>query len=85
MAFKENLERLMAGRGWKPVQLASAMIDAGGDVSFAAINSWLIGRTEPQARNLVLLADVFGVTTDELLRENGDSEPVASTNVNGEE
>lgn len=42
------------------------------DITPAAIYQWEKGQTFPEARRLAQLADLYGITVDELLRDNTD-------------
>lgn len=42
------------------------------NVSTSAVCQWESGKTFPEARRLAQLADVYGVTVDDLLREPSD-------------
>lgn len=46
--FKDQLQAALADRGWKPVQLAAAMSEAGFDVPQITIERWVEGANEPR-------------------------------------
>jgi transcriptional regulator with XRE-family HTH domain len=64
--FADNLRTLMAKRGWNQLQAAAAL-----SVSQANISRWLSQNHEPSADVLIRIANVFGVTLEELLRAPG--------------
>jgi transcriptional regulator with XRE-family HTH domain len=68
MAFKDNLRSLRESKGWTQAEAAKA---AG--VSFRSYQNWEIGGREPRLDALKNLASAFGVTVDELLKD--ESEP----------
>lgn len=76
MALKENITRLMAERGWKPVQLASALTDIGLYTSVPSVTNWINGINQPRPDAIVAIAQVFGVTPNDLLL---DTRPAAAT------
>ena len=45
-------------------------------VSDAAVYQWETGVTMPTAKRLIEIAKLYGVTVDDLLAENGSTEPV---------
>lgn len=64
-AFKDKLSALMKAKGESNYALAKAL-----DVSNSTIANWLNGETEPIRSHIRLLADHYGVTVDELLKED---------------
>ncbi len=60
--FKENLKALRAEAGLSQQGLASAL-----KISQSAVAKWELGKTEPTASMLGLLADYFHVSVDYLL------------------
>ena len=67
MAFKDNLQRLMDERGWKPVHLAAAVSDVGGEFPLITIERWLSGECNPHSNNVNLVAQALDVTPNDLL------------------
>ena len=61
-------------QGWSQEELAERL-----GVSRQAVSKWESGQTLPDMDKLLLLSEVFGVTTDYLLKEDvmvsGDSAP----------
>ena len=62
MKFGERLKELRMARGMSQMQLARAV-----GISQSAIAKWELGKTEPTASAIILLAGFFGETTDYLL------------------
>ena len=62
MKFKERLKELRTLKGLSQMQLARAV-----GISQSAIAKWELGKTEPTATAIILLAAFFGETTDYLL------------------
>lgn len=62
MKFKERLKELRTANGLSQMQLAQAV-----GLSQSAIAKWELGKTEPSASAIILLAAFFGETTDYLL------------------
>lgn len=86
MAFSEKLYALRKQRGLSQEELAEAL-----DVSRQAISKWESGRALPEAGKLLSVSEYFGVSLDELmkedahtpqeaLREEGHKEPAAEKN-----
>jgi transcriptional regulator with XRE-family HTH domain len=67
MGFKENIKRLRQAKGWTQAQAAQA---AG--VPFRTLQNWEAGSREPRLDALKKLAVAYGVTADELLRDDDD-------------
>lgn len=65
MKFEEKMVQLRKRQGLSQEALADRI-----GVSRQAVSRWELGATMPDAPNLVKLADLFGVTTDYLLRED---------------
>lgn len=66
----ENIKKLRESRKLKQEQLGNH-IGVGG----ATISSWGTGRTEPNMGNTQALADLFGISTDELIYGKKISSP----------
>ena len=62
MTFGEKLQRLRARKGLSQDALAELL-----DVSRQAVSKWERDETMPDPDKIVVLADLFGVTTDYLL------------------
>lgn len=62
MSFKENLKMLRTGRGIGQAALAKEL-----NTSLKTVSHWETGYTEPSICQLIMLADYFDVSLDELL------------------
>ena len=62
MKFKERLKELRVLHGLSQMQLANAT-----GISQSAIAKWELGKTEPTASAIILLAEYFGESTDYIL------------------
>jgi transcriptional regulator with XRE-family HTH domain len=71
MAFSEKLYELRKKRGLSQEELAEAL-----DVSRQAISKWESGRALPEAGKLLTVSEYFGVSLDELMKE--DAPPLHS-------
>ena len=72
MTFGEKLQSLRQRAGMSQDQLAERL-----EVSRQAVSRWERDETMPETDKVVALADIFGVTTDYLLRpqpESGEAE-----------
>ena len=63
MDFKENLIQLRKKANLSQEQLADKL-----NVTRQAISKWESGQTMPEADKILLLSDIFNVTTDRLLK-----------------
>jgi len=75
MKLGEKLQKLRKARGWSQEELAGEL-----GVSRQAVSRWESDETLPDAANILKLSDLFGVTTDYLLRES-QTETTAATAV----
>ena len=64
MALGEKLARLRKARGMSQEQLAEAL-----GVSRQAVSKWELGEAVPDVSRVVAMSELFGVTTDYLLKE----------------
>lgn len=74
MTFGEKLQRLRQKAGMSQDALAEQL-----NVSRQAVSRWERDETMPEAEKVILLADLFGVTTDYLLRSQAAEEPKEAT------
>lgn len=72
MTFGEKLQKLRAGAAMSQDALAERL-----GVSRQAVSRWERDEAMPEAEKIVQLAEIFGVTTDYLLREQPRQEPRA--------
>ena len=64
-ATAKNISRLMSEAGMTVNDFQKAV-----GVSIQAVYKWLNGKTLPTVDNLVIIADIFGVTIDDLIVKN---------------
>ena len=69
MIFAEKLKLLRKQQGWSQEELAARI-----PISRQAVSKWESGTAMPDTENVLALADLFGVFTDYLLREDCVSE-----------
>ncbi len=62
MKFAERLKELRAEKGLSQMQLANEL-----HISQSAIAKWELGKTEPTATAIILVAQYFNETTDYIL------------------
>ena len=74
MTFGEKLQALRKARGWSQEELATQI-----NVSRQALSKWESGASVPDTENVVALSRLFGVSTDYLLLENGETTAQAAT------
>ena len=68
MTFGEKLQALRKARSWSQEELATQI-----NVSRQALSKWESGASMPDTENVVALSRLFGVSTDYLLLENGET------------
>lgn len=61
--FKENLKLLRKMRNVSQTDLANSL-----GVSLKTVSHWETGYSEPSIEQILLIAEYFSVTTDELLK-----------------
>ena len=64
MTLGEKLQKLRKARGWTQEELAEKV-----GVSRQSLSKWESDSTLPDTANVIILADLFGVSIDYLLRE----------------
>ena len=69
MNFPEKLQKLRKERGWSQEELANRIT-----VSRQAVSKWELGTAVPDTDNIVQLSELFGVTTDYLIKAGLDSD-----------
>lgn len=70
MTLSEKILRLRTARGLSQGELAEKL-----EVSRQSVSKWETGQSTPDVDKIIKLADLFGVTTDYLLREQREEEP----------
>ena len=73
MTLGEKLQKLRKARGWTQEELSEKV-----GVSRQSLSKWESDGALPDTANIILLADLFGVTTDYLLREAEAVTPATS-------
>ena len=68
MAFSEKLYELRKKRGLSQEELAEAL-----DVSRQAISKWESGRALPETGKLLAVSEYFGISLDELMKEDAQT------------
>ena len=68
MTYGEKLQALRETRSWSQEELATQI-----NVSRQALSKWESGASVPDTENVVALSRLFGVSTDYLLLENGET------------
>lgn len=63
MTFSEKLSELRRSRGWSQEQLGEKL-----GVTRQTISKWELGTTTPEMEKLAAMSDLFGITTDELIK-----------------
>lgn len=74
MTLAEKLLKLRTDRGLSQGDLAEKL-----DVSRQSVSKWETGQSVPDLDKIIKLADLFGVTVDDLVREEGRPQPEVST------
>ena len=69
MKLSEKIVRLRKSKGWSQEDLAEQL-----NVSRQAISRWEGGTAQPDAGNVLQLSNLFGVTTDYLLKDDYESD-----------
>lgn len=74
MTLAEKLCKLRTDQGLSQGDLAEKL-----NVSRQSVSKWETGQSVPDLDKIIKLADLFGVTVDDLVREEGRPEPEQST------
>lgn len=64
--MKEKLRELMAAQNLNPEGLAVRLQQAGHKISYSSVTCWYYGRRTPDLPRAKALAEVLGVSLDEL-------------------
>ena len=72
MTLGEKLRSLRAEKGWDQEALAERL-----DVSRQAVSKWELDKTVPEVKYIVAISELFGVTTDYLLKDTAGPEAEA--------
>ena len=73
MILAEKIARLRKRNGWSQEELAEKI-----NVSRQAVSKWESAQTVPDLEKILMLGDLFGVTTDYLLKDEIESEEFSS-------
>lgn len=73
MKIHERISTLRRSRGWSQEELADRL-----DVSRQAVSKWESGGAMPEADKIIAMSEIFGVSTDYLLKDSGDDSASAS-------
>ena len=73
MILADKIARLRKKNGWSQEELAEKM-----NVSRQAVSKWESAQTVPDLEKILMLGDLFGVTTDDLLKDEIESEEFTS-------
>lgn len=73
MILADKIIRLRKKNGWSQEELAEKM-----NVSRQAVSKWESAQTVPDLEKILMLGDLFGVTTDYLLKDEIESEEFTS-------
>ena len=73
MILADKIARLRKKNGWSQEELAEKM-----NVSRQAVSKWESAQTVPDLEKILMLGDLFGVTTDYLLKDEIESEEFTS-------
>lgn len=63
MSFAEKLMELRRSKGWSQEQLGEKL-----GVTRQTISKWELGDTTPEMEKIAILSEIFGITTDELIK-----------------
>ena len=63
MNFSQKLMELRRAKGWSQEQLGEKL-----GVTRQTISKWELGQTTPELEKLAAMSDLFGITTDELIK-----------------
>lgn len=61
----DNIKKLIVNQGMTQTQLADAL-----GISNGTLSDWIRGRYYPRHKYLVAMSEVFGISVDEITREN---------------
>ncbi len=79
MNLADKIISLRKQKGWSQEELAAQM-----DVSRQSVSKWESGASVPDIDKILLLSKIFGITTDYLLKDDGEVEQEIRTEISGE-
>lgn len=71
MDFSQKLMELRKSRGWSQEQLGDKL-----GVTRQTVSKWELGQTTPEMEKLAAMSDLFGVSTDELIKGEAPRKPL---------
>lgn len=74
MTFSEKLMELRKSRGWSQEELGEQL-----GVTRQTVSKWELGSTTPEMEKLAAISELFGITTDELIK--GSPAPAAEQTI----
>lgn len=77
MTFAEKLTELRKQHGWSQEELGFKL-----GVTRQTVSKWELGSTTPEMEKLAVMSDLFGITTDELIKGAAPEPPIFSENKN---
>ena len=63
MTFAEKLIELRKSKGWSQEELGEKL-----DVTRQTVSKWELGSTTPEMEKIAVMSELFGITTDELIK-----------------
>lgn len=63
MTFAEKLIELRKSKGWSQEELGEKL-----DVTRQTVSKWELGSTTPEMEKIAMMSELFGITTDELIK-----------------
>ena len=73
MTLAEKIALLRKQKGWSQEELADKM-----DISRQSVSKWESGQSVPDLDKIIKISDIFAVSTDYLLKEEGETEEFSS-------
>lgn len=80
MTLAEKITLLRKQKGWSQEELADKM-----DISRQSVSKWESGQSVPELDKIIKISDIFAVSTDYLLKEEGETEDFASVRAAGKD
>lgn len=75
MTFAEKLTELRRQKGWSQEELGEML-----GVTRQTISKWELGSTTPEMEKLAAISEIFGISTDELIRGIAPENPIPQNN-----
>ena len=74
MTFAEKLIGLRKNRGWSQEELGEKL-----GVTRQTVSKWELGSTTPEMEKIAAMSEIFGITTDELIKGTAPQQPSAQS------